>query len=137
MMSKEILIPFRLNRDGTIATTESPDIQITQHVKSLISTNPGERVVIAGYGVPVRRFLFDAGNDTLNADIKTFVDQAMRDWEPNVYVQTITPIPFDDHTGISHIEVEYTKSAPSDFSSPATSYRAIVHVGGQVTEVTP
>jgi hypothetical protein len=69
-------------------------------------------------------------------DIKTYVDQAMRDWEPSIYVQSISPVVNVEHTGIARIEVQYTRVPTLDYITDATSvFTAIIHEGGEITEI--
>jgi hypothetical protein len=124
----EILIPFGLDVNGSIASTSDPDVQQAQHVESLVSTNPGERVMLPKYGVPLASYLFGNGPSSIAVKISKDVSQAMAVYEPGVTVLSVTPVA-DDQGGVAEIEVDYL-AAPEDTSASQT---ASVTAGGTVT----
>lgn len=133
-MSIEIAIPFRLDKGGKIATVTNPNDQISQHVKSLVGTEPGERVMMTAYGVPLKQYLFEPNDDMISAQITTDVQTAMSVFEPGLIVNDIEPIPDVDGAGVSSVEVNYSRAtaqnAPVVDISPSKT--AIIRVGGKV-----
>lgn len=124
----EILIPFGLDINGSIASTSDPDVQQAQHVESLVATNPGERVMLPKYGVPVTSYLFGNGASNIALKISKDVSQAMAAYEPGITVRSVTPIA-NDEGGVAEIEVDYL-AAPEDTSAVQN---ASVTAGGTVT----
>lgn len=133
-MSTEIAIPFQLDKGGRIATVTNPNEQISQHVKSLVGTEPGERVMMSSYGVPLKQYLFEPGDSQVTAVITTSIQTAMSAWEPGLVVDDIEPVPNVDGDGISSVEVHYTRAgAPnSPVVDISPSKTAIIRVGGKV-----
>lgn len=127
-MSAEILIPFTLDVNGSIAVTTDPDVQQAQHVSSLVTTNPGERVMKPTYGVPVATYLFGNGAAAIAQKIGKDVMQAMAAWEPGITVNSVSPV-WNAQGGIAEIDVDYL-AAPEDTGQVQT---ATVNVGGTVT----
>lgn len=127
-MNAEILVPFQLNVDGSIAATTDPDVQQAQHVASLVSTNPGERVMRPKYGVPVASYLFANGAASIASQISKDVSQAMAQWEPGITVNSVTPVP-NSQGGVAEIDVDFL-AAPEDTGAVQT---ATVSPGGTVT----
>jgi phage baseplate assembly protein W len=136
-MPTEIAFPFRLASDGTIAVETNPDRQIAQHVNALIGTQPGERVMLPDYGVPVADLLFDPDATFVAQEISRAVTTAFNTYEPGVVLQKATPIPDASQMSLARIEVDYMRreagSSPSSLSLQTNT--AVVRVGGTVSEV--
>lgn len=133
-MSSEIAVPFSLvSPAGTIATTGDPGAQTGQHVDSLVSTNPGERVMIPTYGVPLVSSMF-RNSDTVTEEIVNDVKTAMQQWEPSVVVANVSVIPGQDTvTGLVQVEVDYVSPATGIASAGSVS-TATVLVGGTIVQ---
>jgi phage baseplate assembly protein W len=136
-MPTEIAVPFRLASDGTIAVETSPDRQIAQHVQALVGTQPGERVMLPDYGVPVADLLFDPDASFVAQEISRAVTAAFTTYEPGVVLQKATPIPDASQLSLARIEVDYMRreagASPSSLSLQTNT--AVVRVGGTVSEV--
>lgn len=127
-MSSEMLVPFALNEYGQVAATTDPSIQVMQHVKSCVATEPGERVQLTTYGVPTRKYMFLPGEVTTSTELYRDIVTQLAIWEPSVEVTSVTPNIADSMTGICPVEVEFTQSYdPNDQSLIAT-----IQVGGTV-----
>jgi phage baseplate assembly protein W len=136
-MPTEIAVPFRLASDGTIAVETNPDRQIAQHVKALVGTQPGERVMLPEYGVPVADLLFEPGSPFIAKEISRAVTAAFNAFEPGVVLRQAIPIPDESQLSLARIEVDYTRreagSSPSSLSLQSNT--GVVRVGGTVSEV--
>lgn len=128
-MSTELLVPFGLDSNGHPAVTQSPDIQAMQHVKSVVATNPGERVMLPDYGVPVRGYLFQPDPELITLKINRDVTIQLARWEPAISVLGIRASP-DSDFGLAEIEVDFTAN-PVETNAVQT---ATVEVGGTVIE---
>jgi len=135
-MPVEIAIPFRVADDGGIAFEENPDRQIAQHVRSLVGTEPGERVMLPTYGVDLGGFVFDPDDEIAEIEIAQAVTDGMARFEPGAIVQGVTPLPTQDGDGIAMVEVLFTRSeAPGTDAALARNVNtAEVRVGGEVRE---
>ena len=89
MMSVELQIPFGLTPSGGVAVITNPSDQVQQHLQSLVSTNPGERVMQPKYGVPLASYLFGLDTDQTAAAVANDVSAAVTRWEPKVNVQDV------------------------------------------------
>lgn len=136
-MPTEIAVPFRLASDGTIAVETNPDRQIGQHVRALVGTQPGERVMLPGYGVPVADLLFDPDSAFVAQEITRAVTAAFTVYEPGVVLQRAIPIPDAGQQSLARIAVDYVRrdagSSPTTIASRTNT--AVVRVGGTVSEV--
>ena len=131
-MSSEIVIPFALSPTGGIAVTTDPDVQTGQHVDSLVSTRPGERVMVPTYGVDLAGQLFGNTGD-VGAAVVNDVKVAMGKWEPSVIVVNVSLVDsLDQTTGLTQVEVDY--ATPSGGATNPGTSTATVLVGGTVIE---
>jgi uncharacterized protein len=129
-MSIEISVPFTLTVGGMIGTTDDPDTQVMQHVRSLIETSPGERVMMPDYGILMEGFMFEPGAGPASLDITNQVQSQMAKWEPAVNVVGVVPVG-DDATGIVNVDVNFIRGLNAPLASPVASTATIL-VGGQV-----
>jgi uncharacterized protein len=132
-MGTEILQPFQLNANGNIASTTNPSTQVDQHLLALVSTQPGERVMLPNYGVPSFRTLFSMNTSDNQTQFLNSINSAVATWEPNLDVNVTFINNSTDQTGEMDIEIDWT--AGNDFN-PASSgvITATVLVGGTVVE---
>jgi phage baseplate assembly protein W len=130
-MSIELLVPFSLDSNGHPAVTQDPDIQAMQHVKSIVATQPGTRVMLPTYGVPVRSFMFKPDPQLVTLKITRDVEQQMAAWEPSINVLSVRASP-DSDFGVAEIDVDFSAS-PLQKGQVQT---ATVLVGGTVINST-
>lgn len=135
-MPTELAFPFSIAPGGTIAATTDPDVQIGQHVETIVATEPGERVILTDYGVSGMSQLFASDSGAVAARLAQQVETALEKYEPGVYVNNVQRIATDERQGISRIEVDYTRreAANSASSLSRNVNTAVVHVGGRVSE---
>jgi phage baseplate assembly protein W len=134
-MSKEILIPFRLSPDGTIATETNPDRRVRQHVNSLVLTEPSERVMLPTYGVPLTSFVFELDDDIIQSHMLELVKQAMAVWEPGVEVRSISQVKNEHGDGLAMIQVSYMRRDSAANNLPGAKVNvAFIDLNGKVTE---
>ena len=73
---------------GLLRTQEGVN-QIKSDLLSLILTNQGERVMLPGYGVSLRQFLFEPNDAVVADEIRAQLDRQLRLWEPRVVIEQI------------------------------------------------
>lgn len=128
-MSVEILVPFTLDPlTGKVMQTSDPNVQQMQHVASLVSTQPHERVMHPDYGIPISSYVFQTGASIVARQITTDVTQQMAQWEPGIQVLGVIPIA-DDQLGVARVDVEFETSP----EATGVTQTATVHVGGTVS----
>lgn len=127
-------MPFRLSTNRGIQTVTDPDRQVHQHVISLVSTEPGERVMLPEYGVQLASLLFEEVDDIAVAHINDKVGAALTVWEPGVRLNRAIPVP----GGPSEVRVDVDYSRRESATTDVTGERvnqARIAVGGEVKEV--
>lgn len=131
-MSQELLQPFQLTASGSVAVTADPQAQARQHVTALVSTSPGERVMLPGYGVPLESLVFASDDPVVVTMIQRDVAAALAQWEPGIQVTSITPAPGTDPTqGVAMVNVGFQAGAQPGAPGAGTQ-TATVLVGGTI-----
>jgi hypothetical protein len=128
-MSVEIQTPFSLYPDGGVVVTADPNLQVEQHIASLVTTQPGERVMLPSYGVDSSKYVFSPDDETISALLINECTAAINTWEPNVVVKGITPIPNIASEGIANIEIDFAQGTTALLGQ---TYTATILVGGTV-----
>lgn len=130
-MSLELLAPFQLTSSGGVATTTNPAVQAEQHVTSLVSTSPGERVMLPGYGVPLSALVFGSNDPVIVSTIASDVTKALAQWEPSIVVNAVSPASGQDPTqGVAMVNVDFQVGAQP--GSPGAGVQTVtLLVGGQ------
>lgn len=132
-MGTEILQPFQLDKNGQIASTIDASVQVDQHLLSLVSTQPGERVMLPNYGVPTFDTLFSMNNPEDQQHLLTQINSAAATWEPHVDVEITFTNDGSDLNGEMDIALEWT--AGNEFNPASTGViTATILVGGTVVE---
>jgi phage baseplate assembly protein W len=136
-MPSEISIPFRLGPDNKLAAESDPNAQIRQHVNSLINTEPGERVVLGNYGVPLSEMLFEGDDEVVAGDLASDIADAMATFEPGVGIRQIARVPGPDGDGLSVVSVQYlrTDSPTTSIAASRSQNVAVISASGKVSEV--
>lgn len=127
-------MPFRLSTNRGIQAITNSDQQVHQHVISLVSTEPGERVMLPEYGVKLASLLFEDIDDISMENINDKVGAALNAWEPGVRLNRAIPVP--GNTGEVRVDVDYARreSATTDVTGQRVN-QARIAVGGKVKEV--
>lgn len=128
-MSVEIQTPFSLYPNGGIVVTADPNLQIEQHITSLVTTQLGERVMLPNYGVDTTKYVFSPNDETISAVLINETTSAINTWEPNVLVEAINPVVNESDTGIANIQVEFSQGVTALLGQ---TYKATILVGGTV-----
>jgi phage baseplate assembly protein W len=135
-MSTEIMLPFQLGPNGTIATVSDDATVTDQHVQSLISTVQGERVMLPTYGLSLAGLVFGGNDPILVNVIQNEVSASFAQWEPNINLLSVAPAQSTDaQSGVAAVNVEY-QASNANVVGTATSpiyQQATMSVGGTIT----
>lgn len=129
-MATELRAPFGLNPSGGIAAFSVPGDMVQAHLQSLVSTNPGERVMQPVYGVPLAQWVFGISAQTISPMVVSQVTKAIQKWEPSVNLQGVETQVADTSQGKVAVNVTYSPGVVATGSAQLTT--ASVLVGGTV-----
>jgi hypothetical protein len=129
-MARELQAPFGLTPSGGIAVVTTPGDMVQQHLKALVSTNPGDRAMRPTYGVPLASYVFGLSADEVGPLVASDVRQAVQQWEPAVNLQNVQTMVADTSEGLVAVDVNYSPGATT--TSSTTTSTATVLVGGAI-----
>lgn len=135
-MPTEIAIPFRVDLNGRVVTTDNPDTQVRQHVLALLNTTPIERAMVPGYGSDLTDLLYgDPDADEIAAQASLRVRDAMKMHEPGVDLIKAVANTQDSDENLSVIEVEYRRLDAPDSTVVANANMAVIGANGVIREI--
>jgi uncharacterized protein len=132
-MSTEAVVPFALASDGSIQATSDPNAQSQQHLTSLLSTAPTERVMVPTYGVPVKSTVFAPDDEIAVNQLQKQIQAAIATWEPNLSVNSVSVVGAGDANDPANISVDWSINAIQNANSRGV-LTATILVGGLVVE---
>ena len=83
-----IQYPLVQNPLGLLAQNSGTN-QIKADLLQLLLTNPGERVMNAAFGTPLRKLIFEPNDATLAIQARQMIAKSISDWEPRIEVTNI------------------------------------------------
>lgn len=134
-MPVQMSIPFRLAENGTVSVATDQDVQIDERVGALVSTEPGSRVMMPAFGVPLQKFVFEYDDEVTGQDISAHIADALAVYEPGVSLNAAHTTVGND--GKLSVEVDYSRreDASTSASLAASSNDVYISPGGTVSEV--
>jgi phage baseplate assembly protein W len=82
---------------------------VRQSIETILDTEPGERIMLPGFGCGLRRYLMAPNTVSTRAAIQQDVDAALSTWEPRIRLVevSVTPgaLPTMVWIGISYVRV--------------------------------
>jgi uncharacterized protein len=85
LIGKGWAFPVRPGPDHRLHYLEGPE-KIRQSIWLLLSTAPGERVMLPDYGCGIHDLVFEANTVALRGDVQARVREALNRWEPRIDV---------------------------------------------------
>src|SRR5690606_6423392 len=104
--SKGISFPPRLGADGRVAWSEGPE-NIRESIRVILSTEPGERLMLPEFGGGLRRFLFEPNTASTRRLIEERVTQALAVWEPRIRLEGVLAEADPADARIVHVTIRY------------------------------
>lgn len=106
--------PFSAQR-GNINGSDGEE-SIKESIQLILSTAKGERVMRPDFGCRLQELVFAPNNMSTATLIKTFIEEAIRNWEPRVEVLDISVTPSAD-LPVLDISIDYAiKSSNSKYN---------------------
>ena len=86
----------------------SEDEDIRESLWILLSTNPGERVMLPAFGCGLRARVFDSITESMITEIRDTVERAILFFEPRITLNSVQVAVRDPLGGIIDIHIAYT-----------------------------
>lgn len=74
--------------------------QIKGDLMSLILTNPGERIMLPDFGVPLRDLIFEQNDFSLRLRAREMIIRAIETWEPRISIEQVEVLTETDETSL-------------------------------------
>ena len=109
--------PLRLDSSGSFAMSSGAD-DVTEAMRLILGTSPGERPMRPEFGCAVHDLVFDTVDASLAGRASAMVAAALTRWEPRIDVLGVSAQPDpesgDDGPPVLRISVDYRVSATND-----------------------
>lgn len=99
--------PPRFDPRTKEAVMVSAEHDIAESLRILLSTTPGERVMLPAYGCGLRRMVFESVSEQTATEIKELIRKAILFFEPRISVQRIDVTLADALAGRLDILIDY------------------------------
>ena len=111
--------PFRDSENGYYFKLNSTDKDaIRSDLLHLLLTNKGERLYLPDFGSDLRKYIFEPNDNITHDDIRNNLNETIKTYIPNLYVNDIT-FRNDDIQELIIVELKYTVTEGT-FSSSDT-----------------
>lgn len=120
--SKGISFPPRLGEDGRVAWSEGAE-NIRESIRVILSTEPGERLMLPQFGGGLRRFLFEPNTASTRRLIEERVTQALTLWEPRIRLESVTAEADPGDSRSVHVTIRYRLVSDGRRESTALTVR--------------
>jgi len=102
-------LPFPVRPDrlsGAIGTVDGIGL-VRQSIGTILDTEPGERVMLPGFGCGLRRYLMAPNTPATRAAMTRDITNALGRWEPRISVTNVAVTPGEEPS-LVWIEIAYT-----------------------------
>ena len=102
-----VQLPVAVSDTDGIATTKTIVETLKQNLKTLILTNPGERVMEPGFGVGLEKFLFERFTESTYASIQEAIVEQVKIYMPQIAIKNfeVSTDQIDNYQ--LHVLIEY------------------------------
>lgn len=97
---------FDKKSGSVMLVSEEEDIK--ESLKILLSTKPGERIMLPEYGCNLHRMIFDAINSSMITEIKGMIREAVLYFEPRILLHDVEVKQDTEQEGLLLINLHYT-----------------------------
>jgi phage baseplate assembly protein W len=97
---------FDKKTGSIILVSEEDDIKESLFI--LLSTKPGERIMLPEYGCDLHKMVFEAVDSTMITSIKSMIQRSILFFEPRINLNEIHIRPDKEKDGLLLIDVHYT-----------------------------
>ena len=109
--------PPEFSKESSAVGLVSGAEDINESLWILLSTSPGERVMVPEFGCALWRMVFEQLDLTTMAEMQEVVSTAIVNWEPRITVDSVVVEADPKVAGLVHINVAYTIRATNSRSN--------------------
>ena len=97
------------DRTGALPTVAGMEL-VRQSIEQILDTEPGERIMLPGFGCGLRRYLMEPNNLTTRTAMTEDITTALGRWEPRIRVTNVAVTAGEDPS-LVWIEITYVRLA--------------------------
>ena len=97
------------DRTGRLPTVSGMEL-VRQSIEQILDTEPGERIMLPGFGCGLRRYLMEPNNLTTRTAMTEDISTALGRWEPRIRVTNVAVTAGEDPS-LVWIEITYVRLA--------------------------
>jgi phage baseplate assembly protein W len=105
--------PLRVDSTGAFALSGG-DQDVTESIRLILRTSPGERPLRPEFGCAIHELLFDTIDAALAGRVGALVEAALTRWEPRIDVLGVAASPDPAAPHVLRISVDYRISGTND-----------------------
>ena len=106
LLGRGMAFPPRLNGEGRFAWSVGHQ-SVRDSIRVILTTEPGERLMLPGFGAGLRAFLFEPNVPATHRLLEERVLFALRRWEPRIAVESVRVAPHPTEATRAVVTVRY------------------------------
>jgi uncharacterized protein len=106
LFGQGLAFPPRLDGEGRFTWAVGHQ-SVRESIRIILTTEPGERLMLPGFGAGLRSFLFEPNVPATHRLIEERVQFSLRRWEPRVALDTVVVGPHPDDAGRAVVAIGY------------------------------
>jgi len=95
LFGQGLALPLQAGEGGALALADGPE-KVRQAIAIILDTEPGERLMLPGFGCGLRRFLMQPNSSATRAAMQREIESALKTWEPRIRLDGVLVSPADD-----------------------------------------
>ena len=99
--------PPALNSENRMAWSVGAD-NIRESIRIILSTEPGERLMLPNFGAGLKRFLFEPNTVTTHRLMEERISKSLETWEPRIKLDAIDVVADEEDAQAVWVMIRYT-----------------------------
>jgi phage baseplate assembly protein W len=96
---------FDKSNASVLMVSDVTDIE--ESIRIILSTLPGERIMLPDFGCNIRKLVFEVANSTLSAELNHIIYHALLEYEPRIKVISALVMDNSVENGVLYVEINY------------------------------
>lgn len=97
----------QLNNQNRMAWSEGIE-NIRQAMRIILTTEPGERLMLSDFGAGLKRFLFEPNTTTTHRLMEEHIRQSLDIWEPRIGIDSVDIIADENDPQLARVTIYFT-----------------------------
>jgi phage baseplate assembly protein W len=81
---------------------------IEESIRIILSTLPGERIMLPDFGCNIRKLVFEVADSRLSAELNHIIYHALLEYEPRIKLVDCVILNQTTETGVVYVQINYT-----------------------------